>query len=376
MFLTLFFVSLSPWGDIKVYAGDPFTVSKIIVEDHGETALQAREKALKSAQIKAVQRLMDRLVMQEDQKQKILSRLKQSDILPLISGVQIDREKYSQTRYLGALTISFNARAVGSLLKRYGVAAVSGPGPTYLLAPVWQNSQGYVLWDPNPWLEAWKDLDLRYEFLSIDLLPSQADSSALRDVFPAKEVVQDRAEAFSHIADLYKTNRIIVVLAKEEGAPFQQSSDAEGPGLESQDEGSVVLEVKLIAVFPYASEKETLGVFKANSFDEAAREAFNLLQTRWKEDTLAYTSQPTRMIDVRVFYRSLQEWNRLRGLLSHEPMIKEIHLRHQTRSKAALHLSVQGEMENLQKVLGYNGFILHHDLQGHYDIMPDEKADF
>src|SRR5260221_3487060 len=138
-------------------AADPFTVTGVTVDATAATPTAARDAAVADGQRKAFRQLLERLTAPADYAR--LPRLADRDIVPLVTGFEVQEERASTVRYLATLTYSFRASAIRALLKGAGVAFAQTASRSVLLVPLLKPATGApLLWeDPNPWRRAWLD---------------------------------------------------------------------------------------------------------------------------------------------------------------------------------------------------------------------------
>jgi len=106
--LYTFIASFALWGAsaLAALAADPFTVSAVPVDATGQTAIEAQTIAISDGQLRAGQALIERLTLGGSGS----VTLDTPTIAKLIRALEISNEKRSGNRYLGDITVAFNAK--------------------------------------------------------------------------------------------------------------------------------------------------------------------------------------------------------------------------------------------------------------------------
>ncbi len=94
---------------------NPYTVNDIRVDVHGETAIDAREKALNQARRNAFSLLSERMGIADDLS---ASQADDATIASMVDSFEINREKLSKNRYLASVNVTFNGRALQAYMRR------------------------------------------------------------------------------------------------------------------------------------------------------------------------------------------------------------------------------------------------------------------
>jgi hypothetical protein len=134
---------------------NPYVVADINVDLTRETSAIARQDGLEQAHVSAFKHLLQRL-----------TPASAHDRLPLVdyataadhaSGLKIEDEQTTATRYAAKMAISFRQDLVRSYLKENGLAFAETAAPSVVVAPLYLWAGAQSLWEPNnPWAGAWK----------------------------------------------------------------------------------------------------------------------------------------------------------------------------------------------------------------------------
>lgn len=192
---------------------DLYTVQHVPAEAEGETALQARERALSDAQTEAYWRLMRVLTGAEEfQKLPVPDAERLTDF---VQGVSIESEKTSATKYIGQIAVQFKPTEVQKFLTEQRIPyLLQEPGPV-LVIPVWQ---GYALGEDNP---VWVFLKGRLPHPSLFkfILPGESESeqAVLQEALADETVMKT-------LFDRYGAGQVLVIQLDKTGASVQWST--------------------------------------------------------------------------------------------------------------------------------------------------------
>lgn len=134
-------------------APDPYTVTDINVDLTRDTSAIARQQGLEQGHVQAFQHLLRRLTLPQDHAR--LPKVTYVMAADHATGLRIEDEATSTTRYSAKLAISFNRDRVRELLRQRGVAYAETAAPAVVVAPVYAWAGALALWTDNPWLTAW-----------------------------------------------------------------------------------------------------------------------------------------------------------------------------------------------------------------------------
>lgn len=105
--------------------GVDYTVRNLAVDVEGESAIDAREKALNQARSNAFNVLKKRISSQDN----TIPTPDAATISAMVNSFEINREKLAKNRYLASVNVSFNEREVQNYIGRYSNTAM----PDYAL---------------------------------------------------------------------------------------------------------------------------------------------------------------------------------------------------------------------------------------------------
>jgi len=280
---------------------DAFTVRGVLVDETAETQVIARRNAIGAGQLLAARQLIDRLTLPEDR--FAAPPLDAARAARMVSGFQVEEERLAAGRYIARLSVSFDPEAVRNLLEAYGVPFVQSRARPAVVIPLWVQGEEALLWEANPWLDAWRTAGTADE-----LVPVIAPTGDLGD-FAAIEAEQANVlnmRALRQIADRYGADRVLVAWAAATGEDLASGR---------------MIEIN----FARGGERINHGALGVGTLEDLVRNASASLQEDWKRRVMVrdpYLSDMT----VSVLFNSANEWMRLQSALGGEPLVQDARL--------------------------------------------------
>jgi len=144
--------SLLAGAGLVVFAPDAgagshvFTVRGIAVDVTAETAAAAREKAHAEGHVKAMEKLLARLLPRDEQ--ALLRKLEAREVLTYVQDFQVEDERTSDVRYLASLTFRFKPEPIRALRAAWGVGneRVLETGHVTLILRYWTVRRTIAAW--------------------------------------------------------------------------------------------------------------------------------------------------------------------------------------------------------------------------------------
>lgn len=130
--------------------GGGYTVSGIRVDVAAKSAQQARTAAFREAQRRAWPQLWTQLTGLAP---GTAPRLGDSGLDAIVSGIEIQRERFSPTRYIATLAVVFDRQRTTPFLG--GTAGALRSGPMLLLPLMQMGGVRTIYQAKTPWVEAW-----------------------------------------------------------------------------------------------------------------------------------------------------------------------------------------------------------------------------
>ncbi len=197
-----------------------YTVSAIAVDTTAETAAKARDAAISQGQFAALQKLFQRLVVQEDlSKLPLLGPQQTADY---VQDFSVSNERSAPGRYLADFTFRFKPSAVRNLFQQYGVRFAEVRSKPILVLPVYGAGSAALLWEePNPWRAAWAG-----QKLEEGLLPFIVPLGELSDVtaISGRQALAGDVERLAAVAGRYQTSEVLVAHAVVSGDVAQDTA--------------------------------------------------------------------------------------------------------------------------------------------------------
>ena len=318
-------------------ADDLYVVRDVAVDVSDVSAVEARRKAMQEAQLLGYHRLVRRLTLQQDWQR--LPRPTFDEIQSMIDSLEIEEEKSSTTRYLANVTMTFNPDALHGLLSQAEIGFLEFAPLTALALPLYYNGTEWVLWrKPNPWWEAWENLNA--SLLSVSYLLPLADLED-RLTLPAAQV--DEAAQLGAFAARYNVDRILLARAR--------------PNPDGNDELDV--EVSVYRLLPSSSEATQLGRFdfSAPNMGKGVANIAERMEQDWKARSIQEQDDPSTF-RLRARFASIEEWMRMRRSLQDASYIRDLEVEEIDIGGAWLRLGFNGSGQTLVAGLRRNGFLV------------------
>jgi hypothetical protein len=330
---------LAVWlgAGLPVAAADPYAVSGISVDVEAENAVTARELAIEQAQQDGLRRLLQRLTLPAYHEQ--LPSPGEASLSRLVSGYEVEEESLSATRYVGTLSVAYDAAAVQDLLQGTGVPIVVDLPPSLLVVPALDEASGMTVFNgPEGWRAAWAVEADRNTLLDIRL--PLGDLADLRTLSSDALALQPQT-ALADAAARHGTDAAMLLVARADdpAAPTRVTvTMAESYNWPTDFAGESV-----------AVDSEPQVVWEA-----AARRTKEALENEWKAQNLVSTDQLARTA-VTVPLGSLDTWADIRRRLGQVAAIRRIEIEQFSQADASLVFNHVGNIDQLQRALAARG---------------------
>jgi hypothetical protein len=323
-----------------------FAVQGVEVDVTDTDADTAKNKALVTAQMKAFTLLAERLGNPDIV--KAVGEFEEDRVLPYLKSLSIEEESISPGRYKGKLTVRFLPNRVRSLYGEFGVKVAGEQGPSFLVLPIWKGASGQVLWEDNPWKQAWVNLRAEQSLVPIIVPLGDFDDSEMISVTDVLSEDQVKLEA---IRRRYDVRKVIIAFAEpaENGAVRAVMTGDSPLGKLSFDkiydgESGRVEESAALA----AQRFHTVMLEKYKS--GAGRVADQAAVEKQKTSTNA-----RKTVSVRVPFAGPSEWNGLRSRILSTPGVNGLDVSSLGADGAVVALTFVGAAEDLQSAMQASG---------------------
>lgn len=337
-------------GSARAVAEDIFSASRVPVDVTADSDLEAKQRGLAEAKATAINILFARIVRREDFQR--LPDIDAQQLETLLRDIAIESEKFGGGRYVADITVRFKAPEVRALLSENGIAFAETRSRPLVLLPVYLSPRGLLLWaQDNPWLTAWREVQMRPGLAPIIVPRGDETDAALIDVSAAFSGAPERMEG---MARRYGATAVLSALARR--------------GVDTP-EGGVSLDVTLLFhgggwdAKPIRRRYDGApGQPETEVMAEAVRATRIELDEMWKRRNLIATHvRPGRLAVVAPLRGNLAGWVALQAALARVAVIKNIRLRRLSVDRAWMEFSVVGSMAQIQVAMEQENLSLDFD---------------
>jgi Uncharacterized protein conserved in bacteria (DUF2066) len=366
-------------------AASLYEVAHIHVDFTASDAVAAQKRAMADAQSRAIQIVLRRLVPSSAYAQ--LPKLTPQEIDNLVEGVSIENDKYSTTRYIANLDISFNEQAVNQMLQGYGLTVSDERAPPIVILPVTIDDGRVTGQGDEAWQSAWESQDLAHALAPAELVapPPSLDLTGLNTILAGD------VDAYNALQQQYGKDPLVI-------AVIQRSRDPKsGDVLETRLFGN-----DAVGNIDYTHQDPVTGNDLQEAASEAASFEFGLIEDRWKampqqpqqaslqqaapqgqsaEATSGYDqnnaigddtgAQPPaqggvtpRNVVADVQFQGLAGWQNIHSKLAALPGVQDLEVNSLSPDEASITFDYAGTLGTLQKQLAQNGLVFESNANG------------
>lgn len=326
-------VSLSGAG---LAAADPFTVSRVAVDERGETTTEAQQRAFAAGQARAANRLVARLTLAEDRQSYGVGQVSAADAQSMIMGLQVSDEQRSAQRYIAHLTVDFDPREARAWLRRSGIPFVEAQARPVLAIPVVQDAAGNEIWDTR-WQRAWMQSGFEHELTPFIAIGSAdgPDGEPLGGSLTASQALSLNEAALREAARAYGVQAVAVIAARPRDGGFSSTG--------------IILDFS-------QSRTERVDLASLNAGDEAglARAVVEAHQEAWKRETVVRDGGSSSM-RLTFLFDTLGEWRSLQSAVTGASLVQNARLDAVSRTGAVMTVTHRGDREQLARELAQRG---------------------
>lgn len=361
-----------------------YTVEGVQVDVSAKNAVMAREKALAEAQVKAFEKLAERLLPSD--RFATFTPPDADTVSLLVQDFEVTNEQLSATRYKGTFTVRFRPSAVqaqwaqGNMPQQPAASTPAGqtagiPKP-YLVLPFYQTVYGSQLWgEANPWMRAWRHMRTDRSMMQPTVVPV-GDAYDMSKVLDTQPLTYDPVRV-QELAARYSADDVMVLLAAKEGRRLNINiyrHAFEGPRF-----------VQKIVVDQLPSETDEALFMRAamqvkavlrQQWENAQRNAtlappqqgrpqqphYRQQQTiRQQTPPVPYTQRargPATTYNTHAKFASVQDWVRIKNALDRVPGMQGVVVKTLKSREALLDLRFEGNINQLQAALQKAGILM------------------
>ena len=345
------FIVVLFWSAAAAWAAGPvetsiFAVQGVEVDVTDTDADTAKNKALVEVQVKAFRVLAERLGNPE--LVEVVSKFEDKRVLPYLKSLSIEEESISPGRYKGKLTVRFLPAKIRSLYSEHGVTVGGEQGPSFLVLAIWKGPNGDVLWEDNPWRQAWINLRAEQSLVPIIVPLGDFDDTEMISV---TDVLSEDVVKLEAIRKRYDVKKVIVAFAEpaENGAVHARMTGDSPLGKLSFDktyDGETGRVEESAALAASRFHGVMVEKFKSGASKVAAQSAEKKRQTE---------AEARHTISVRVPFSGPSEWNGLRSRILSTPGVSGLDVSSLGVDGAVVSLTYVGSAEDVQGAMRSSG---------------------
>jgi hypothetical protein len=351
---------LCSWATAGFAAGpvetSVFAVQGVAVDITDTDADVAKNKALVEAQVKAFTQLAERLGNQSIV--DAIGKFDEKRVLPYLKSLSIEEESISPGRYKGKLTVRFLPNKIRALYADFGVRVGGEQGPSLLVLTVWKGPAGDVLWEDNPWRQAW--INLRAEQSQIPIIVPLGDFDDT-EMISVTDVMSDDALKIEALRKRYDVKKVIIAYAEpaENGAVHARMNGDSPLGKLSFDK-----------VYDGETGRvEDSAALAAQRFHAVMLEKFKSGAAKVADQKRQVDANARKTLNVRVPFSGPSEWNGLRSRILSTPGVTGLDVSSLGADGAVVALSFVGSPEDMQSSMQASGLNMTHGGSG-WQIQP------
>jgi hypothetical protein len=314
------------------------------VDRSAATASLAREQAILDGQRLAWRRLLARIAPADSRAG--LGNLPAAELAGLIDSFEVESERGSGTRWIGAFGFRFRPAAVRDLLRSRGVAYAETPGRRVLVVPVLVQDGQALLWEEdNLWRTGWASLPPSDGLQPWSLPSGDLEDVALMAADQAASIDRPRLRA---LAERNRAQGAIVAAAE---------LDLDAPG-------GPAVNIQFVRTGAAAPNTDWSATFRLGpretpeaAWPRLAAAAAALIEERWKAEVSTHGGETT-LLRAAIPVASLDEWVLVRRRLAEIASVRQVDLLVLGRGGAIVDILHEGAVETLRTALALRDMAL------------------
>ena len=324
-----------------VAAQELFEVTGIEVDESASDEVQAKFNAIASAQRRALQVVLRRLVQPEDYSR--LPQITGETLALMVRDYDIADEKLGGGRYLATVSVRFLPEQVSNALKEAQIPFAMTRSRPVVVLPVFDTGSARRLWDdPNPWRLAW-DARTPHPGLFSVVMP-EGDLSDVATV-NVNQAISGDPDAMLAIGEKYQASGAMVAIASVSGNQANRSVRVNLQFVGGSHDGTTV-------------ERRYKGSGDLTAFlAQVVADLLDGLEREWRQQNILDFSQEERM-SVLVPIEGLGGWRDVRERLDGMARIQSIDMARMSQKEVELDLVFVGSTDQLRSALAQRGLEL------------------
>ncbi len=324
-----------------------YRVEGVKVDVTADNAVEAREKAFEEAQMKAFDILAERILSEGE-----LEAYQKPDIATISNFVQdfeVTNEQLSAVRYKGTYTFRFRSGAIQGHLAQNEFEYSDTPQTSpVLILPFSQMGTRTVLWEGNPFMEAWAKLSRQPNGEASTMVP-------MGDLLDVSQVKDDPALRYDktmidNMVARYDAQKAVILIADMQA---DQSLDV---SMYSTDNA-------MPAFIDTIKIESKPGMPEYTLYEDAVREVQAALRHNWKAKTKIDPGQMAS-IKARARFSSVQEWIQLKRSIEAVSGVNSVKVQGLKPREAVIRIEYTGGEARLIPAFSQAGILLNSPYQG------------
>ena len=345
LILGLFCVAPPPLWAQSDDAAALYEVTDVPADVTADSAAHARDQAIFQAQRTALQQLLSRFGADP----ALAGKLSDDDVAALVQNFEVQSERSSSVRYIGAFTVQFRPGATRNWLNDAGASFTEARSAPVVVLPVYAADGHPVLWEERTkWRTVWENAR------NAGTVPLVVPAGDLDDiaVIGVKEAMQGAQKAIKAVIDKYRAGGAVVAVLggslDTPGTPFTIDVT------HYDSEGDADQPVHL--TLPAATSKTGIDAALA----DGVKQVRGVLESDARQSAEA-SREPSMRLPVVVSTVTLADWTQIKNRLDAVPMVEHVNTIAVARGTTNIELVFRADVGELEDALAKKGLALSQD---------------
>lgn len=318
-----------------------YTIEGVEVDVTAENAVEAREKAFEEAQVKAFEVLAERLLSEAEIEVYDIPDL--DTISGFVQDFEVTNEQLSAIRYKGTYTFRFRSGAIQGHMSQADQSYSETPAEPILVLPYMQQGTRTVLWENNPFMEAWTKMAVSSNGKNRALVP-------LGDLLDISQIKDDPALRYDkmsldNMVGRYQASEAIILIAE--------------PQADKSLTVSMYSTKTTIPTFLKSIEVPAKpGMPDYVTYQDAVSDVKAALRQDWKEKTKIQNPAQASSLKARARFSNVQEWVNLKRSIESVSGVNSVRVQGLKPKEAIIRIEFSGTEERLIPAFAHVGLVL------------------